>query len=73
MCVRGGGQTLVLTDYWYGHWGHKPFCKLLGACLQPNPLAPTHMLHVPIRFEIKSVLKGSPFLVHRTDRSTTAP
>ena len=56
------GQTLVLTDYWWVHWGHKPFSKLLGAAwpLQPHLLAPMPMLHVPIRFEISTERKSIP-------------
>ena len=51
----GEGQTLVLTGYWWGHWGAQAIFKLIGApawSLQPHHLAHTPMLHVPICFEI---------------------
>ena len=65
-------QTMVLTDYWWTIEAQAIF-KIIGGPPTAHPLAPTPMLHVPIRFELKSVLKGSPWLVHRTDRQTTAP
>ena len=56
--------------------GTNRFQNYRGSCRAPtvSPLAPTPMLHVPIHvYALQSVLKGSPFLVHRTDRPTTAP
>ena len=53
--------------------GEQAIFLIIGGLPTTNPLAPTPVLHVPICFEMKLVLKWSPFLVHRTDRLTTAP
>ena len=55
-------QTLVLTDYWWGHWG--AFSKLLGGGaawpLQSHSLALTPMLDAPIRVEISPERESTP-------------
>ena len=72
----GRGQTLVLTQFNGGAiGGQKPFQNYWGGGL-PGPYSPTPLLLrlcYMYLYALKSVLKGSPFLVHRTDRPTTAP
>ena len=69
----GRGQTRLIGGP-CGGGGQKPFSKLLGGLL--GPYSPTPLLLClccMYLYALKSVLKGSPFLVHRTDRPTTAP
>ena len=54
--IVGGGANLGIDRLLVGPLGPQAIFKTKGGGpawpLQPHPFVPTHMLHVPIRFEI---------------------
>ena len=60
--IGGWWQTLVLTDYWWGHTGPHTIFKIIGGL--PGPYSPTPLLLrlcYMYLYALKSVLKGGPF------------
>ena len=70
---RGGGIDIdrLLVGPWGGSKSH--FHNYWRSCLAPTAPPPCCYICYMYLYALNSVLKGGPFIVHRTDCQTTAP